>query len=635
MKPVLTLLVGTLLALAAWLAFGGDEAPMIGLESEPIAGPVVEAPLVPLERPDLPRATNRVSESMAVEPRDDAEQSVSSPDATILVEGRVLDLGGLPVANVDVRQVSGSPRARTDSEGRFRIEFDPSSGASALRVESEAWTTVYECLVLEEGVGRDYYVVVAPAIELAGHVVDEAGNGIQLANVRIDALSKAADHFPLPLDGNRLLDCSTSTEEDGSFVLSPAPRLRSESNFRLSARQNGFEGLELPLPLQSTRDLRFVLPRVVDDSPKLTGVVLLPDGGPATEARVRLGENHARTGDDGRFALPIPESIDSDLPLVAGSKDYGPAVVEGFGATVNAHRPKAPPELILRLGPSLEIRGVLLDEAGEPATGWQLSLHDATEVSRNKFPPDLAEAVGTGESSVSTSKDGSFRLRNLLPRDYTLLVRNRETLQSFYTAPIAAGDEAVVLRVPQDGLHAFVRGVVVDHTGVPVEHAYVAVGLILHRSESGWSSTSRKGVTTDAEGRFELTDVPKEHVHFALGGDAIVPVQFDWTEEMDPLELVFEVERRCHFRVRVSGTERDDLNYTIVDEAGEELMITTYHAGGSGSSTRQHLAPGENPVRTVTRSAQRLLVYHNSEVVHEQPIWLDPLTVTEVVIELP
>lgn len=391
----------------------------------------------------------------------------------------------------------------------------------------------------------------------------------------------------------------------------------------------------IPLPTVTTHDLSIVLTSIVEEWPQLRGSVLLPDGNPAVGARVRLGDLSAQTGDDGRYALPVVTQLADELPLAAGLDDYAPALIERYGATVNTALPLTPPEAVLQLGPALSISGVLLEAAGEPATGWQIQLHDGTEISRMQFPPDLAERVGKGLISTSTKGDGKFLLTNLLPRDYTLLARDQKTLQTFYSDPIPAGDNDVVLRVPADGLHESVKGVVVDLSGLPVEHASVSVGLILYRTSNGYSSTALKAVVTDAEGNFELRDVPKEYVHFNVGGDAVTPQLFEWSDEMDPQSLVLEVARRCHFRLKVSGGDPESLSYAIVDEAGDELQITTYHAGGSSSSTRQPLEAGDNPVRSISQDAQQLRVFERQELVHEQAIWLDPEDVTEIVVELP
>jgi len=159
--------------------------------------------------------------------------------------------------------------------------------------------------------------------------------------------------------------------------------------------------------------------------------------------------------------------------------------------------------------------------------------------------------------------------------------------------------------------------------------------LILFRTSNGHSSTALKATVTDAEGKFVLHDVPKEHVHFNVGGDAVTPQMFEWSREMDPQALVFEVARRCHFRLKFSGGDSEPLSYAIVDEAGEELQITTYQAGGSSSSTRQPLEAGDNPVRSISQNAQQLRVFKRQELIHEQTIWIDPSGVTEIVVELP
>lgn len=627
-----------LLSIALWSILTRDDSAPLELEAGPTKVAVQDAPSVPLDRPNAtqvgredadPEVTAEVTAAASAEP------SAQDPVTVTLLSGRVRDLFGIPVAGVSVRQVGAPQLVRTDSDGRFRIDFDSKGAGHTLRVDDERWATVYECEVALGAAERDHFIVVAPAIEIAGQVVDEAGQGVSLADVSIDGLGLAASHFPLPLSGNRLAQFRTKTKADGSFVIDPAPLLSDAQPYSLAAAQQGYRGAAVSLPRMSTRDVSLVLTRTVREDAQITGIVLLPDGGPAARARVRLGMTNARAGDDGRFALPIVEYLDDGLALAAGLDEYGPAVIESFGATVNGNRPEAPPDVVLQLGPMLEIRGVLLGEDGEPASSWQVSLHDATLISRRKFPPDAAEGLGKGSSSASTDQDGRFRLHSLLPREYTLLVRNTETLQSFYSAPIEAGDTNVVLRVPPDGLYASVKGIVVDLSGLPVEHADVAVGLMLHRSEYGYAATSLDGVSTDAEGRFELSAVPKQLVHFQVSGDAVMPQHFEWQDGMDPEALVLEVALRCHFKLRVAATDVAFLRYAVLDANGGELEITTHTAGAWSSNTRCELQVGDNPVRTVSQSAQTLRIFNGQAVLHEQSIWLDPQAVTEIAVELP
>jgi hypothetical protein len=637
-RILFSLCIVALLAIALWSSLSGDDGSVVELDVEATEVEAAPQPLAPLaqpERSDTDRQPAAAIPDVApAAPVADSSEAGEAP-SRILIEGRVYDLQGVPVAGVSVGQVDSERRVVTGSDGRFRLDFETERTAQRLRADDPRWTTVYECQVALNGLGREHFIVVAPAIELGGHVLDEAGQGVVWPSVTIDHLGLVAADFPLPLDGNRLVSFRASSKEDGSFTLKQAPRVSGGLGVKLRATQKGYEPTMIALPAVTTHDLSIVLTSIVDEGPKLRGIVLLPDGDPAVGARVRLGDLSAQTGDDGRYALPLVTQLDDELPLAAGLDDHAPALIERYGATVNAAQPLTPPEAVLQLGPALAIGGVLLDQTGEPASGWQIQLHDGTEISRMRFPPELAEKVGKGIISASTKADGKFRLTNLLPRDYTLLARNQKTLQTFYSDPIPAGDTDVVLRVPPGGLHDSVQGVVVDLSGLPVEHASVSVGLILYRTSNGYSSTALRATVTDAEGKFVLNDVPKEHVHFNVGGDAVTPQMFEWSSEMDPQALVLEIARRCHFRLKYSGDESESLSYAIVDEAGEELQITTYQAGGSSSSTRQPLEAGDSPVRSISQNAQQLRVFERQELIHEQTIWLDPSDVTEIVVELP
>lgn len=628
-----------LLSAAVWLALGHSSDTVAALEQvakEPDPVPVALDPLSAPRASKSERETAQSDEASVLVDEVAAAATTEPIDESFDLRARVLDLQGRPVADVNVRQVGEQRDAQSDREGVFQLRIVPGKFGTVLRANDADWTTVHECEVAKGGLGRDHFIVVAPALRIAGTVVDEAGKAVQSARVGVGGLRDLADSFPLPLDGNRLVRFEVSSEADGSFVIESAPQIRSDLQFRLFAKQAGFvEGSE-PLPSYATDDVRFVLERAVDATPKLTGIVLLPNGSPAVDASVKLGFNFAKATADGSFAMSLEHAVAGDDALVAGLKDYGPAFIADYGATLNATLPQLPQLLVLQLGPKLVIRGVLLDDAGAPAQKWQIGLSDATVISSNQYPPELAETVGTGETTVNTKSDGSFRLRNLLAREYTLIVRSRATLQTFYTRPIAAGTADLVLRVPSDGLHAEVNGIVVDRAGHPIEHVNVAVGLYLHRGDNGYSATSVSGVRTNESGQFTLRDVPTEHVHFQVSGDSITGEHFEWMPEMNPEALVFEVARRRYFRVALDRADSASMSYGFVDAEGNEMMATSYEVGSSSSMSRLSLSPGLNPVLAISEDARKLQVFDaQRERIHEQPVWFDDSDVTVIRIELP
>jgi hypothetical protein len=135
--------------------------------------------------------------------------------------------------------------------------------------------------------------------------------------------------------------------------------------------------------------------------------------------------------------------------------------------------------------------------------------------------------------------------------------------------PIAAGTRGVELRVETRVL-AKLAGRVVSPGGDPIPGVTVTAILIVHESEQGSDWIEGASTLTDAEGRFELSSVPAQHVSLKLDGDAILPLQAPVRVEANECTLV--ATRRCHFRIEASTTlDFDALGIESAD--GRELSI--------------------------------------------------------------
>ena len=225
-------------------------------------------------------------------------------------------------------------------------------------------------------------------------------------------------------------------------------------------------------------------------------------------------------------------------------------IVEGFGAIVNDGLPHAPPLQELVLGQDLAIAGRVIDADGKPLSGWRVALQGTTELSHGRLPVVAAETLG-GAGAVITGARGRFRVGGLLERDYALQAWDKDTLLMIKGVAVPAGTDDLELRLAPDALHPRVAGRIVTRAGRPVAQARVRVSAVTYRTESGFSSDTGAETLTDADGRFELADVPRELVYLDLDAENILPERY-WFDDGQPVDdLVLSVPARVHFQVEI------------------------------------------------------------------------------------
>src|SRR5262249_28760175 len=160
----------------------------------------------------------------------------------------------------------------------------------------------------------------------------------------------------------------------------------------------------------------------------------------------------------------------------------------------------------------------------------------------------------------------------LLDRDYELRAMDAKTLLRIEEKGVRAGRSDVELRLPADGLYPRVAGRVLSRKGQPIAGARVfpmcdAFQARLKGEIVSTSHDALEGVTTDAEGRFELVNVPRSLVYLRIDGEELIPLEYGRYVEGDkrferttvkelPREriekLEIAVERRCHLQVTLA-----------------------------------------------------------------------------------
>ena len=591
------------------------------------------------------------------------------------MHGVVLDVKGAPLAGVPIATQTAPRRAlaESDARGRFQLAVDPIGFSAELIVFEGHFATVRGCTVRPENADETHVLVAAPAIDVAGLVVDE--HAAPLVGARVTAY--VDDHllhdFPLPLDRSRNPWRHSVTGEDGRFRLERLPRVGGAT---LRADHDGHRSGMIDLPGETREDLVIELVTSEEEALVIRGRVLLPDREPAVDAVVGYDGAETRTDAQGGFTLEpaargpgglgIPDEeggiiIDFDrempeepvpvygsLPLAAAKPGYTPALYPGLDELLAAWHPYPPPPITLILGETpLVIAGVLVDEAGsELLDRWVVDLLDGTPLTDNQVPVMTAESLGGADPQISVAADGAFRVEGLLDRDYRLRARSLDHALAVTSEPVPAGSEGVRVEIPADALLEELVGRVVDRRGIGVAGARITVHLTLNRQGSSSLSTRGSSAVTDAEGEFRLARVPRRGVSLGVSGSEVMPAEIG-VEELERRieaeeEPVLEVARRRHFRVTILGAGEGTVEVQFLDERDRSLMIYDFSAGGYTANSSLTISLGGDGNGTGVRSVSEDAVLLRATLREEgtgirdldsPPVHFAPDGVTEIEID--
>ena len=596
-----------------------------------------------------------------------ASETAPAPASESTVRGRVIDVVARPIAGVAIGvrltddetlriDAPGSTSAPvTAADGSFSIAADDARGR--LTVLDESWATVLEGKPVRPGSDQESLIVVAPRIELSGVVLDEFGLPIEGAVVRLVAPSDLRARLSAVLDFSVDVHLSTVSDARGRFALSAAPAIAGAT---LGAEAKDFQPHEQEAPLVSRADLVLTCERPVLTSSLLEGRVLDPAGAPVEGARVSLGVDATKSDADGRFSFRLddPESFNARIAaeniridrgiLLAVKPGYLPAELRARGRREDGE-PIWPADVVLRLGSDpLVIAGSVVDADGEPLAGIHVWLANPTffggiidEREPNGFPHlthvenELAGAQ-PGWHRVESDEDGAFVIEGVLERDYVLAAMDPETLLRVEMKDVPGGDENVVITFPADAVYPVLRGKIVDARGAPVESARVFPMCDAFQTRLGGNVVSTQhdaaeSTLTDAEGVFELPNVPRDLVYLRIEADDTVPLEWGRhvTGGLAKLvgekaeELVITVGRRCHFQVELDLADEAD-EIAVLDAAGNELEISEFIGSGRREGMRQPLTGGRSNMLAVADTAAWLVLYRQEAEVRRLPLALVP-----------
>jgi RNA polymerase sigma factor (sigma-70 family) len=566
----------------------------------------------------------------------------------VALRGRVLDGRGSPLAGVRVAIEGSDGRRTTDSvtslqDGTFEMTF-PSTGGRLVSSD-DRFETVFAGLVggPPSGSGKagtalaneSYVVVVAPRVEISGRVVGEEGYPLSGARIRIEVPEQVRTRFQAVLDRSVLRDWSATADEQGSFSIPAAPRL---DGARLAASDDGYTPFFGPLAEHFGAGLVITLSRPRSEDGVLRGRVLDAAGTPVADARVAFGIDLARTESDGAFAFPLvdPDSFANRFrvpptELVAVAKGFQPA---RYAPPVVDGNPSWPASVVLRLGEAaLSIEGHVVDAHGDPFSGAKVWIADATLLGASRSGPVHLENVLAGDEDtnwrrVDADASGRFRIEGLQEREYRLRAMDGDTLLIGEAGPFPAGSMNVEIRLPTDELYEKVAGRVLSHRGQPIAGVHVfpmcdAFQAKLNGRTVSTSHDALDGTTTDAEGRFELRDVPKSLVYLRVQGDEILPLEYGRYVEGDPrfertavrslpterierLEIV--VDTRCHLQVELADPSTADA-VAVLDAEGRELVLNVFVGTGRREVEHAEIVDGRSYPMAVPDTGRTIVLF--------------------------
>ena len=136
--------------------------------------------------------------------------------------------------------------------------------------------------------------------------------------------------------------------------------------------------------------------------------------------RFPLSTDSFAADDHGRFSIPLPSA--GGWNLRASARGYVTQSFEEHGAfsssvVLSADSPTI--DIRFMLSPEASIKGIVLDEAGEPVRDAQISLSMVQPPS-----PGGPPANGSAGGNVRTDDRGMYELANLSPGSYRLMVRS-------------------------------------------------------------------------------------------------------------------------------------------------------------------------------------------------------------------
>ena len=505
-------------------------------------------------------------------------------NVTVEVTGLVVDAQLRPLSGIAVNHLAaddaridaalGSATQRTATDGRFRLEITlPQGSKQHLVLGGGRWATMTCPLPTRKDGALDLgAVAMAPGSTMAGRVRDAEGRPIAGALVVASDLLDSQQFLGNRGSGNSLM-CRTRATSDARGIVRLPGMVQSVGSVRVSCEGHYDEVLQ-PVAVGTPIDV------ALSPAPRWRGRVVAPDGGPAGDVSLHLGNDKVGiTAADGTFVVSPRERGITKLRAFARRDD------RALSATCELVDPET--TLELRLAASTPEEKSRVRVHARSATGAPVAKFDAmvawSPANQLQYRCDamlMARLSGRDEGWRGATTDGEAVVEGppRQPRDDTGLVfviAEGHGMGRLQIGPDAIGGAPVVVTLPEE---AVLRGQVRSATsGDPIagaaviftqritdnERRHYGIGFRTVESLLGTPTSTR----TDAQGRYELRGLPPGK------GDLFLHVPGRIDLEPKTLELV-------------AGETRKDVDFALPENVA--LRGKLLGTAPPGSQVRVH-----------------------------------------------
>lgn len=593
-----------------WPTGSPIDAPDAGAPRERLLAATADDAPQPVEvAPERAPATARP----AAEPDGEGETATAAPP----LQGRVVDVLGVPIAGVALAPAGGGESWRSGLDGRFTFAAQVHDDRIVAR--DARWATVLAGSTHIRA-DKQCQVVVAPRVALAGHVVDERRAPLPGAVVQLHMPRHLGADLDLLLDYSVAVTWRAVCDEGGRFELPDVPAVAAAT---LSASLGGYLPRVVDMPPASTELLEFVLEPAEGAASIVDGIVLDAFGAAVAGARVGCGLEVSRTDERGAFRVDVSDP--RVRRLVAIAEGMQPAVFEPPQHADGEVR--WPARVILRLGPPPRtLQGRVVDGGGQPVAGARVWIADPLLVGQDRDTLLAESLLARGEAVfwayATTSADGAFELGGLLDRAYELRAVDMKTLVATQVAGVQAGRSDVELVLAADTF-AELRGRVVARDGTPI----AGVGVNLQRPAlevqvpAGTRDTWAGGGVqrTGDDGVFVFENVPKQGVEVFANGDSILFRGRMVEPDVDPLAFDLVVDRRVHLQVEIAPpVDRVD-RVKVLDAFGRPMLLRVMRGLSAHTNRSAAVLDGRSEVLSLGEDAAQIVFERGGEEVGRLP----------------
>lgn len=380
----------------------------------------------------------------------------------------------------------------------------------------------------------------------------------------------------------------------------------------------------------------------------LRGRVLEPDGKPAADVEIESGAfASVKTDEDGQFTLngvrpgsytlkarrkPV-ENVPKEASRIEIVPTYYPSaidVAEAAKVVVRGGEDLSGFEIRLRSSPVYRVRGMVLDETGEPLPNASVQLRPRSGGSLLTGQMTLGNAfryffTGQGlekeEAATASAADGTFEFPSVRPGDWVLSVETEPRRDSAKNLTFARTD-GVEARVTDHDLvdlrirfpETFTLQAALDwgDTPPPKLDPRVMVTLLLIPAGGGGLTLPRMGIRAEdrlryeniTAGRYRIVPMPLLVPGYYLAGALLAGQDVLGQEvELNPATPVLRLQYRPNAST-VRGIVDKGEGATVLfwpPSAGAPDLVRAVQAGAGGAFEFSNVAPGDYFVMAVDR----------------------------------